>query len=329
MSYARGTDSSFQIGLESVYGTAVTPTNMVNFLSESLKLDIERVVEDSILSSRTARQMDVMKYSTSGDFSVIIKPENLKELLYLSLGAESAPALKNGTTGVYEHEFTLIDGSTSLPSFTAVVDRKVATPAYTGNKVSSLSLDAKPSDYIRATVNVKGRAEEAGSLNGAITTPQKKSFRFVNGTLTIDGAEFADVTSVNISIDNALDDGVQTLGTGYYTSEMEHSERVINVDFECLYNSASDTIREDKYKVDGASANIFLTFETPEEIETGEKFTFTVALPNVVIQEAHPNISGKDRINLNLKGQALEPVGGEAITITIFDDDDAKSFDQT
>jgi len=324
--YYTGAGASFQVGKETTFATQATPTNAINFLNESISLSVERLTEDSLIVSKTARAMDVMGFSVAGDFSVILKPENIKQLLHLSLGVEDAPTLVPATTGAYSHIFKLIDGETSLPSFTAVIDRKVATPAYTGLKVSSLKLDAKAKDFIRGTISVKGSGkEEVGTLE-TLPAPTMKAYRFVNGSLTIDGVEFADVSSVGLTIDNTLEDGEQTLGSGYYNSEGQHSERVINLEIECYYNATSNTIRENKYKTDGASASIVLTLESPELIEVGQKHRFIVTLPNVVITEANPNISGKEKIALTLSGQALETTGAEAIEVNVIDGENATSF---
>jgi len=325
MAYSRGAGSQLQIGKESTWGTAVTPTRLLNFLSEDLKLNINRIEEESLLVQKTARSMDVMGYTVDGSVSVILKPENMKEILFLTMGVEANPALKAATTGVYEHAFTLADHNATLPSFTAIIDRKAATPAYTGLKVASLSIEAKAQDYLRSTISVKGKAESAGSLAVGLTSPSLKSFRFVNGTMTIDAVEFAEVTSVDLSIDNALDDGEQTLGSGYYTSEMEHNERVVTINFEAFYNTASNTVREDKYKIDGASAAVVLTFETPDEIEAGEKYTLEITLPKVVITEANPGVSGKDKLKITFAGQALQGAS-EPITIVYYDDENTKAF---
>ena len=324
--YARGSGSSFQIGLETEYGVKVEPTEQINFLNESITLDVIRESEESLLMAKTIRSKDVMGYSSGGDFSVILKPENIKPLLYLSLGKEEYPELKSGTTGVYKHSFTLTEPDETLPSFTAVIDRKFAVPAYTGLKVSSFSLEAQSADYIRSSLSLQGSGKEEEGEVVTLPIPTLKAFRFVNGSLTLDGVEFGEVSSVKLDINNQLDEGDFTLGSGYYRSEGQHNEREVSISIDCFYNAKSNTIRENKYKTDGATANIILTFESPEEIETGEKIRFEVILPNVVITEANPNVSGKEKIELTLEGMALEGIETEPITINVFDGDEEKAF---
>lgn len=324
--YARGAGSVFQIGKETNFGELATPTNQINFLSEGISLEVERIQEESLLLSKTSRSMDVMSYNVSGDFAVILKPENIKQLFYLTMGVEGSPTLVDGSTAVYEHQFTLMEPDGSLPSFTAVIDRKISVPAYTGLKMQSMSLEASSKDYIRGTFNVQGSGKEEDGAVENLPIPVLKAYRFVNGVLTLDGTEFGDVSNVSIEVNNNLDEGVSTLGSGYYSSEGEHNEREITINIDCFYNAASNTIREQKYKEDGATANIELTFESPEEIEDGEKNRFTIQLPNVVITEANPNVGGKDKIEITLNGTALETETEEAITALVYDGDDEISF---
>ena len=324
--YARGAGSVFQIGKEIEYGTLVSPTNQINFLSEGISLEVVRITEESLLLSKTARFMDVMTYNVSGDFSVILKPENIKELFLLTMGVEEAPVLKELTTGVYEHKFLLASPDVSLPSFSAVVNRKFSTPAYTGLKIQSMSLEAKSADYIRGTFSVQGSGKEEVGTIETLPIPTMKAYRFVNGQLTIDGVEFAEVSSVKVDINNQLDEGQQTLGSGYYKTEGEHNEREITIGIDCFYNAQSNTIREEKYKTDGATANIVLTFESPEEIETGEKNRFVFNLPNVVITAANPNVAGREKIELTIDGQALETATQEALEVLVYDGDLNSSF---
>lgn len=326
MAYARGAGSQLQIGLEQTWGTAATPNRLLNFLSENIKFNIERIQEESILAQKTARQQDVMGYSTSGPVETILKPENAKEIFYLALGVEASPSLKMGTSGVYRHAYTLADHDASLPSFTAIVDRKAAVPKFTGNKISTLKLAAKAKDYLRASLELKGRTEEAGTLVSGLEFPTKRSFRFVNGKLTLDGSDFVNVTSVEVTLDNSLDDGEHTLGSGYFPTEMEHNERKVMVNAECFFDSDSNAVRESKYKVDGATAAFVLEFITPDDIEPGEPFLIRVTLPLVTITTADVNVAGKDKMRMALEGVALEG-DAEAITIEVFDDEDLEAFE--
>jgi hypothetical protein len=211
----------------------------------------------------------------------------------------------------------LQDAGELTPSFTAEVDRHVAIKTYAGLKIESLSLEGKAGDYLRSTVSVKGMSEETDTLTGSLTTPTKKSFQFTNGSLSIDSDPFTDVSGATFTLTNGLDDGSQTLGSGLYFSEPEFDLRTAEITIDAFYDSDSDTIRDEKY-VAGAKAAVILTYVSPEEIETGEAYKIVITMPNVEITEAHPNIAGRDRIMLQLKGKALEVGATEPLTIEYY-----------
>ena len=52
MSFLIGTGASLQIGKESSFGTAVTPSALVDITSESIKVSVEKSDEGSLLASK-------------------------------------------------------------------------------------------------------------------------------------------------------------------------------------------------------------------------------------------------------------------------------------
>jgi hypothetical protein len=323
MGIVTGQGSSLQIGQETAWGTKIAPTTAINFLNESLKLVVERKEEDTLVGGVTSRAQDIMKRSVEGDFGLIMKPGNTGLLFAMALGVEASPV--ESPTGVYEHSFTPIHAgiSESLPSFSAIVDRHVAVKAYTGLKVGSLKLEAKAGDYLRATVSCKGKDEEAGTKNASLKIPSAKAYRFAGGSCTFDSIEFGDVTGVTVDYSNELDEGEQTLASGYNGTENEPQARKITISIETAYNSASETVREGKFKTE-ATVAVKLRFVSPDEIVIGTKHAIEIELPLVAITECSPAVSGKEKLKLSIAGTALESDTAEAIIITLIDDKNAK-----
>ncbi|MHA1661870.1 MAG: phage tail tube protein [Candidatus Thorarchaeota archaeon] len=90
MAIISGQDAALQIGLETTWGTAVTPTLQFDFTSESLNYMVDRVAEDALVGRKTTGRMDLMKVHTEGDFSGIVKPDNIGLLLGATTGEEAA-----------------------------------------------------------------------------------------------------------------------------------------------------------------------------------------------------------------------------------------------
>ena len=325
-----GQGTTVQIGKESSWGTGVTPTAAINYTSEGFKLVVDRTEEDSLLGAATSREMDIQKKSTTFDLSLLAKPENIGLLIGMALGEEASPSLVSQGSGVYAHAFTPLASSVnaSLPKFTAVVDRHVAIKKYVGNKVDTMKISCKSGDYMRIDFSGRGKDEEAGSLASSLSIPALKAFRFAGGTVTFDGVEFGDITSVDFDYSNALDEGEQTTGSGYYGTENEPQKRAITISCETFYNNASETVREAKYKTESTVA-VVLKFNSPSlaydadtdgEEDTGDiPYSIEIAMPLVVVTGCDPNVTGPDKLRLTITGTATESDSASAVTITLVD----------
>lgn len=314
-----------QIGTESIWGLKAVPTVALNYTSESLKNNLDRKEEETLLGGKTSRYQDIMKYSVDGDIALVAKPKNIGLILSHALGVEEEPALKEGTSNVYIHKFTPlpVNRNSSLPSLTAIIDRVVACKAYTGLKVGQLSFSCEAGDYMKVTATLSGRAEEDGEVVKDLQVPELKAFRFAGGSCTFDGEEFGEVTSVSVEYNNNLDDGEQTLGSGYYGTEKEPQAREITLTLESFYNAKTETVREKKYLTESTVA-IKLNFISPNEIEDGQNYKIEFDMPLVCINDCSPNVGDSGKLKLSIGGKALESASQEAITITLEDDNSEK-----
>ena len=319
-----GINKKLQAGQESTYGTkASTLTDSMSYLSESFKFDVEKKAEDSLMVSKTVNGYQVFKYSTSGDFNGILKPDNVGFLLKQALKEPSNPTLKAATTGVYKHSFVGLDIQDVQSSATYTIDRGATVKAYTGCLLDSLKLDSSAGDFVKYTASFKGKDEVAGTINSGLTNPSKDAFVFTSATISVGGASLTKVSDFSFSYSNALDEGTQTNGTGMYASMPLHGEKAISIDLTAEYDSATETIREDNFKA-GAYAEVILTFTSPDTIETDEPYTVTITMPKVSINTADANVSGKDRIVIKLSGVATENGGVEPLTVDYYSEKTAK-----
>lgn len=322
MAIITGQGTALQIGKETTWGTGVTPTQAVNFTSEGFKANIEYKEEDTLVGGTTSRNMDIMKKGVSWDMSVLAKPGNIGLLLGLAFGAEAEPVAESSG---YKHSFTMLPPAlaNSLPSFSAVVDRHVACKKYTGCKVDSFSFTASAGDYIRLSFSGIGKEETSATKTAGLEIEQLKAFRFAGGTCTIDGTSFGSVTNVSFNLANALDGGEQTLGSGYFNTEPEPQKRGVTVSLDASYDSATEGIHANKF-LTGTKASVVLKFVSPEEIATGENYSITITMPNVIVTECSPNVGGTDKIKLTISCTACEDVDDgdvvEAVTVDLVDD---------
>jgi len=320
MAIIAGRDAKLQIGVESVWGTAVAPTAEVAFNSESLKSELTYLSEDTLVGSKTKGQMDIGAVKVSGGFEFIAKPDDyFGILLSAALGTEAAPA-QVGTTTAYDHEFTPLAGGTSssLPHLTIAVDRKTDVFGFTSCKVNSLDLKASKGDYLRGSVSVIGYKEEDDEV-AALTSPATAAFKFSHGSITIDSTPYDEIEGISFSYSNNLESDLQTLGTGAYQAEIEPQAREITMSLDVLDSTDLDTLRASKF-LSGSTADVVLTFTSDATIEAGYYYTLTIDMPLCYVTDDSPTVSGPDRLRHSLSLTATEDDSNEAVTITLRDD---------
>jgi hypothetical protein len=319
-----GNDSKLQIGIQTDWSTAVSPTLQLSFTQESLRYIPNYMSEDALVGNKTTGRMDPAGVKTEGDFTVLVKPDEIGLLLSWALGSEAAASAVDGSA-VYDHAFSLIAGGTSnsLPKATLVVDRKVDTYDYVGFKVNTFRLEANVNDYLRATFGGLGYDEVKNVELASLTPSSLKALQFKHGTITVDASEYADITSFSIDLSNNLEDDLYTMGSGDNMAEIEPQAREVTASMEVLFSSTTESTRENKFKA-GDSVAVEATFTSDEEVLTGKYYTLTIDMPLFYITEASPSISGPERIRMTLEGTATEDDSNEAITITLRDGQDTK-----
>lgn len=320
MAIIAGRDAKLQIGVETTWGTAVTPTAEVAFNSEDLRLNLGYISEDALVGAKTQGQMDIGSEKVEGGFQFIAKPDDYFGIVLAAALGDETTAAQVDTSTAYDHVFVPLAGGTSssLPKITAVIDRKTGVFQYSSCKINSLELTAQKGDYLRGTVAVIGYDEASGSLE-TLTAPTTKAFKFSHGSITIDGTPYDEIEGVSFSYSNNLENDLQTLGSGANMAEIEPQAREITVSLDVLDSSDLSTMRDNKFKA-GSTADVVLTFESDEAIEAGYFYTLTIDMPLCYVTEDNPTVSGPERLRHSVSLTATEDASNEAVTITLRDD---------
>ncbi len=320
-----GNDTKLQIGLESTYGTGVTPTVQLEFLSESLHQTNTSVESDALVGGVTTPYYIRVGSKVEGDTSIEIHPDKIGELLYAALGVEGDASLVSGALSTYEHAFTPVKGGTSLPSLTAVVDKKADVFSYTGLKVDSLSLDTDAGSLLTSTISMIGQKENSGQSVETLSVSALNPFNFNDmkiyfGTAgSVAATNLGEATSMSFSYSNNLENDLYVADGTEYMSEIDYQQREITLDVESLYNDDTNAYRESNFKT-GDKLSVRVEFTHPTEVESGYNYKLIIDMLNCVITDAPNDISGAERITIPLSIKALEANGDQAITITVNDD---------
>ena len=315
MAYA-GTGSKLQIGKEAAWGTPVAGVKDANILSESIKLNARKEVEDTLIAAKAASGKLLMGLDVSGEFTGILKPENAGYLLHLALGGTDTVQAGVPVVNANTHTIVAAAANGAMPSFTVIVDRRVSIKKYSGCKMQSFRLEGAAGDYVRYTASILGKDEAVGTLAGIALA--LKSFKTVNATLTIGGTSIS-AKKVTLNIGNALQEVGQTYGTGLYKAEPIHGTREITIDVELNYETVVDTIDTANYQTDTVVASIVWTMESPSYVTGTTPYKVTVTLNNVVIDGIERNVSGAAIIPARITGTATAVGSTEPITASVVD----------
>lgn len=318
-----GNDSKFEIGLETTWGTSVTPTLRVPFLSESLKQVNTTVESDALVGAVTTPYYKVVGKKVEGDMSMQMHPDNIGELIYATLGVEGSPA-EVEVDEVYTHDFTPVSGGTSLPHLTAVVDKKADEFTYTSLKVESMGLEVSPDSLLIANFSFIGQKEEltGATQSLAVSTLAPYSFNdmsiyFGTAGSTAD-TNIAIATSMSFNYSNNLENDLFTADGTEFMQEIDYQKRDITMDIETLYDGTSNSYRENYFKT-GDQMSVRIEFTHPTTIYGTDKYKMIIDVPYAVITEAPNDIGGPDRLRIPLSLRALQVGSTDAVTIQLQD----------
>jgi hypothetical protein len=301
-----GNNSVFQIGKETVYGTAASMTDAVRFSSADFK-PVYNKKDDGLLTGKLIGSgKETMSIKAGGSLSTLAKPETAGIFLNGAFGVESVGA-QDETTKKYPHTFTLIGNGESdyLPSFTAVVDKKAGIFSYPGLVIDSLSMSAAAEDYLKLDITFTGRDEETGALAAGLSAETAKAFKFRGGKAYIENTEVADVTSMKYEHKNNTK-SEQTTSTGIHFSQPQQGTREITSEIEIVYSRATETLRGSWWKTDST-----FSFRLNFSDDDGNTLVLTISLAQLTACDP-PAMSGTDGLKQTISVQAVagedEPV---------------------
>lgn len=319
-----GRNATMQVGAQSDWSTVVAPTIVVPFRSESIRFETNTISPDTLTGRRTVDRMDVTGKKVEGSFEIVCYPDSLGILAAAALGAEASAAAVDGSA-VYDHVITPMSAVTasSLPKMTIVVDRVQAVKGYVGCKINRMSFAAQVNDYLRATVDIRGYNETTDTLE-SLSATSRRPLQFIDGSVTVDETSYDEVRSLTLNVENDLEDNLFVLNGSDKMIEIEPQDRRFTLEMEVLYNSDTESTREDKYKT-GTEIAIVATFTSSETVLTGKYYTATFTLPNCVITgDPSFHASGPGRMTGRFQVTALENGGESPLTVTIRDGQSTK-----
>lgn len=198
------------IAKETTRNTKATPTCWITPTMFDIQDRIEVVKSERSTGRREARngQAVAKSYSQGAIEGEIFD----KTIGYLLLGAYgSVSSAPTGDTGVYEHNFSVIQNAL-IPTFTIVEKRAdVEQVAYVGSVLETLGITLEIGNYAKFSANFKGKPKVADtstpsyvSENSFMTHNAK--IKFADDYAGLDGASDFCLTNLTLEYGNAVQD---------------------------------------------------------------------------------------------------------------------------
>ena len=317
MAFITGTGTKMLWLKESAFGTTPstkTSASLINLTSEGLSVSVEKGDEGNLLASKTATNRDLMSISVSGSVSSILRPEFADILLETALGKKATVTDSTIPSGYTQTKYTLGDAGSTLPSFTAFLNRGTGYKVYSGLTANNTSIECTANDYVKISSDLMGYKETNGTTSDATTlnakSYSKPSYRCTQAEMKVNDTVF-DVETCTVAINNALVEAPKTYNSGLYAGQPQPATREVTASFTIPYSSAVDTFK-DSYLESETNASIVLKFTTSDANEF-----IQITIPNVAITSVSNNVSGTGLVEASVEGTALSVGSVEPVTIVM------------
>lgn len=280
---AVGSEAQFGFAEETVWASG-TPTinKFIPFLSESLALERNVVMTDSIRGGTARSIWREGAERTGGDLNVEVQPVGMYTLFKHALG-RVATAGPSGAGDHYVHDIypsgALPDGLRLEIGRTGVAG---GTFTYRGCKVNQMVLNCSVGEPLTATFSFLGKDESTSPTNPtAATVSGLNPLTFDEGVITVDGNS-QDVAGFSLTINNNLTEDKGALGSRYRVAIPRTGFRDVtgslnlefdNLDMYTKYTGGTETALKLKFTSDdligaGSQAHI-LEIDCPRIVFTG------------------------------------------------------------
>lgn len=320
MAIRSGLAAQLGLGVESTWGTSVTPTRFYEFSEEGFALSIERIASEGLRAGNRVLRSD--RYASGqkaveGSVTMDMTAENSGLLFKHGLGSV---ATVNTSGTVYTHTCTL--GDPYSLGLTAEVGRPgndgtVRAFTYSGAKISEFSLSNAVNELLVGEFSFVAKDEATGSVTTASYPASQELLSFAGATITVAGSAY-ECKDFSVSVNNGLDAerfilGSQTINQPVAASMTEISGE-ITAEFKDLtaYNRF----------VNASHAAIVATWEG-SAITGTYKRKISVSIPVARFDGATPNVGGPEILDQQLSFVGLSDGSQEPITITVVNTDTA------
>lgn len=318
MAIRSGLAAQLGIGVESTWGTAVTPTRFYEFTDESLALTIERIESEGLRAGNRVLRSDryaVGQKAVEGSVTMDVTAENIGLLFQHGLGSNSTA---NTSGSVYTHTATLADPYSlglTLEVGRPGNDGTVRAFTYNGCKISEFTLSNSTNELLTAEWSFIGKDETTGSITSASFPASQELLSFVGATITLGGSSF-ETKDISISVNNGLDAERYILGSQTINAPVANAMTEITGEITAEFKDLTAYNRI----INATHAAVVAKWEGTS-ISGTYKRSVTVNMPVCRFDGATPNVGGPEIVDQQLTFKALYNGTDEPITVTTVNTD--------
>lgn len=226
-----GYGSYLAVGRESTFGTGVTTTSQLEFISASMKVLKETKIIEQVETSRTYSKQIKMGKMIEGEFETyaFTEPNSFQYLMFNGFGGTVTSTILE-TAGAYQHSIDIGNMDGSYPSLSMNMRKGQETGGkvfeYSGVRVNEMMFTAEIDEALKATFGViaKDATQTTNDVSAALATSTcNEPLSFVNGRISVVAGSLAGVTttsfwhvqSVEFGVANNLkaDEGSRRIGS--------------------------------------------------------------------------------------------------------------------
>jgi hypothetical protein len=312
MSERSGLSSQLGIGKETTWGTAVTPTTFLPYLSEGIQY-VPAYIRSPALAAGVVSLLDGLHVQTThaitGPINLDVVRSGMGKLFNLLHGNTVSPSTPGGATNARLQTHNIGTTTPYGKGATVQVSRPdvggtVRAFTFSGCKCSSVTFTVSRSGVLTSTWNLVGKDETTATALASASyasSPGTKPFNFVQGSVEFDDTLVTDVitdASITVSIPMAADR--YSIGSSVVaepiTNDLVSVTATLGLEFSSLTQHTAFT---------AATRRKFeLNFNTADFIEGSTPYSLYFVMPSTVTTDASPVVSGPDLVQQSVTLEA-------------------------
>lgn len=321
-----GSLTTFGIGAETVYGTAVNVSKFFEITSESIKGNYTRQSSNALSASfvNRADRYGIAHKGAAGNVDVEVLTKGFGNWLRFMMGtvATSGPT----ETNAYTHVATVAE--LFGDSFTAQVGRStldgtVKPWTYEGGKVTDFSFANSVDNTLTCSIGMDFEAESspasptgAYALQPSTAVTGAEVLAWQGGTITIGGVA-VDISEISIKVDNALKTDRFYINAASSKKEpVQDGKRAITWSFRTPYADNSFWNKVATATTAGATAVISAQWTGLTLLGTTIYPSLKIDIPVARFDEGAPNAGGPGMLEQTFSGVALYDGTNSPLTLT-------------